>query len=269
MKNLMEKVEVDSLINERSRKLSERIVDEKLDSSWHRAEKDKKEIKKKVLIAPMVLNENIKSEPIPIAGNFVNLKSFNTSTSLEMTSPRNTITLADFTFKHSKVKKRTASEDEEQSKIVLASPKSPWNMESIELKAANNFNVGQSPITKKSPKVNKSSSSNSSFINPMGSAEKKFSLILKDDKKDKEMFQKSKSKSLILTQIEEKAILDLSVFYNIDNIFDEKIKIGRKQNHVATSNFSLWHRIRIKILLPTAIVKTNRHLSKEIKLMLI
>lgn len=240
LKNLMEKVEVENLANERSRKVSERIVDEKLDSSWHRAEKDKKEIKKKVLIAPMELNEIIKSEPIPIAGNFVNLKSFNTSASLEVTSPRNTITLADFTFKQSKVKKRTASEDEIQPKIVPASPKSPWNMESIELKAANNFNVGQSPLAKKSPKVNKSSSSNSSFNNSMGSAEKKFSLILKDEKKDKEMFQKSKSKSLILTQIEEKAILDLSEFYNIDNIFDENIKVGRKQNHVATSNFSLW-----------------------------
>lgn len=240
VKNLMEKVEVESLLNERSRKVSERIVDEKLDSSWHRAEKDKRDIKKKVLIAPMVLNEIIKSEPIPIAGNFVNLKTFNSSASEEVTSPRNTITLADFTIKQSKNKKRTASEDEGQSTIIAASPKSPWNMESIELKAANNFNVGQSPITKKSPKVNKSSSSNSSFNNPMGSAEKKFSLILKDEKKDKEMFQKSKSKSLILTQIEEKAILDLSEFYNIDNIFDENIKIGRKQNHVATSNFSLW-----------------------------
>ena len=240
MKNLMEKVEVESLVNERARKVSERIVDEKLDSSWHRAEKDKKEVKKKVLIAPMELNEIIKSEPISIAGNFVNLKSFNTSASLELTSPRNTITLADFTIKQSKVKRRTASEDEGQIKTISASPKSPWNMESIELKAVNNFNVGHTPIKNKSPQVNKSSSSNSTFKNPLGSAEKKFSLILKDEKKDKEMFQKSKSKSLILTQIEEKAILDLSEFYNIDNIFDENIKIGRKKNHVTTSNFSLW-----------------------------
>jgi hypothetical protein len=44
----------------------------------------------------------------------------------------------------------------------------------------------------------------------------------------------------VLTQIEERAILQLSEFYNISNIHDEDIKIDRKIQP-ASQNLSQWH----------------------------
>lgn len=67
-----------------------------------------------------------------------------------------------------------------------------------------------------------------------------FTKILQDERKQKEYYNKMKSKSLLLTQIEETAIDELKKFYNVDNVFDEHIEIERKSNVTATVNFANW-----------------------------
>lgn len=67
-----------------------------------------------------------------------------------------------------------------------------------------------------------------------------FSRILDDERKQKEYFIKLKSKSLLLTQMEEAAIVELKKFYNVENVFDELIEIERKCFVSPTLNFTEW-----------------------------
>lgn len=67
-----------------------------------------------------------------------------------------------------------------------------------------------------------------------------FTKILQDERRQKEYFNKMKSKSLLLTQIEETAIIELKKFYNVENVFDEYIEIERKSNVPLTMNFCSW-----------------------------
>lgn len=72
-------------------------------------------------------------------------------------------------------------------------------------------------------------------------SDKSFTKILEDERKQKEYYNKMKSKSLLLTQIEETAISELKKFYNIDNVFDESIEIERKSSNInASVNFAKW-----------------------------
>lgn len=66
-----------------------------------------------------------------------------------------------------------------------------------------------------------------------------FSKILEGERKQKEYYDRMKSKSLVLTQIEETAIAELEAFYNVDNVFDEDIRVARKR-HEHTMNFAVW-----------------------------
>lgn len=70
---------------------------------------------------------------------------------------------------------------------------------------------------------------------------KSFTKILKDEKKERDYFEKLKTKSLVLTQIEETAIDELKKFYNIENVHDEHIFVGRKLQMKPTMNFTVWH----------------------------
>lgn len=70
--------------------------------------------------------------------------------------------------------------------------------------------------------------------------ENSFSKILEDERKQKEYFNKMKSKSLLLTQIEEIAIDELKKFYNVDDVFDEFIEIERQSAIKPTVNFAEW-----------------------------
>lgn len=75
---------------------------------------------------------------------------------------------------------------------------------------------------------------------PRRSMDGSFSKILNDERKQKEYFNKMKSKSLLLTQMEETAIGELKKFYNVDNVFDEYIEIERKRGIQPTLNFTEW-----------------------------
>ncbi|XP_065167013.1 inhibitor of Bruton tyrosine kinase [Atheta coriaria] len=93
-----------------------------------------------------------------------------------------------------KERKRLTSESSPViQEIEAESPKNPWNM---------NFETS-SPV--------------SSHI---GS-------IITEEKKQRENLSRIKSKLLIYTQIEDKALDDLKKFYNVDNVFDEVIEISR------------------------------------------
>lgn len=80
----------------------------------------------------------------------------------------------------------------------------------------------------------------SSLPNTSTKSNDSFTKILKDERKQKEYYNKMKSKSLVLTQIEETAIDELKRFYNIDNVYDEHIEIERKSNVMPTVNFAKW-----------------------------
>lgn len=68
-----------------------------------------------------------------------------------------------------------------------------------------------------------------------------FSTILAEEKKQREYFERMRTKSLVLTQIEETAIAELRAFYNVDNVADEVITIERK-SIPRTMNFAVWQR---------------------------
>lgn len=73
-----------------------------------------------------------------------------------------------------------------------------------------------------------------------GKAENSFSKILEEERKQKEYFNKMKSKSLLLTQLEETAIAELKRFYNVDDVFDEYIEVERRRAVQPTVNFAEW-----------------------------
>lgn len=69
-----------------------------------------------------------------------------------------------------------------------------------------------------------------------------FTKILKEEKREKEYFEKLRTKSLALTQIEETAIMELEKFYNVENVHDEFITVERCVPDVKPSmNFAVWH----------------------------
>lgn len=197
------------------------------DGSWHKKRERKDSGKRKVLTA-VKCNEIMKTEG-PQIEPMVDLRSLRQSLSEEPEPSRNLITLADFV----KTKKKNAAAAVTPTKVEIAEPKPAWNMTAVELKPANLQNSpdpfkitpGKKKVSQNSPKAS--------------SAEKNFSSIIRDERKDKSNYEKIMSKSLILTQIEEKAITDLAEFYNIDNIFDENISISRKV-HKTSQNLSQW-----------------------------
>lgn len=142
--------------------------------------------------------------------------------------------------------------------------KSVWNTPSSPPEQANVWNVKATPelttstptktqpinIASSSRAKNSSVSLNDSFFSPSPTkssatlvsvkSNDSFSKILHDERKQKEYYNKMKSKSLLLTQIEEAAIGELKKFYNVDNEFDEHIEIERKSHVNPTVNFAQW-----------------------------
>ncbi|XP_036330764.1 inhibitor of Bruton tyrosine kinase [Rhagoletis pomonella] len=84
--------------------------------------------------------------------------------------------------------------------------------------------------------VNSGSSSNAT-----NNTDNSFSRILADERKQRDYYERMRSKSLALTQIEELAIAELREFYNVDNVTDEEITIERKILPT-TMNFAVWQR---------------------------
>lgn len=197
------------------------------DKTWQKKRERKDSGKKKGLIASKIneimKTEEVKQEPM------VNLKNLRNSISEEPEATRSIITLADFGI----LSKKKVTPVVTPVKVEIPEVKPAWNMDSLELKPPS-LQTTADPF-KATPAKKKVSTPKTS------STEKNFTSIVRSERKDKLNYEKIKSKSLILTQIEEKAIMDLAEFYNIDNIFDESIKIERKV-HVTSQNLSQWQR---------------------------
>lgn len=95
----------------------------------------------------------------------------------------------------------------------------------------------QSPPQASTSSLNKFSKSKSSPCEP-----ECFSKILEDERKEREYYEKLKTKPLVLTQIEETAIDELKAFYNIENVYDEAIRVERTSHTKPTMNFAVWRR---------------------------
>lgn len=199
--------------------------------TWQKKSEKKETIKRKVPAAikcnEIIKNEVFQHEPM------VDLTSLRNSLNEEPeVSRRNTITLADFSI-GIRSKKKSISEVQ-TSPIVTPEIKPAWNMDRVELKPQNIDN-SLHPL-----QSNVKSSAKKKVASPkQPSFDKNFSSIVRDERKEKSNQEKILSKPLILTQIEEKAIMELAEFYNIDNIFDEDIKIQRK-THKTSLSLSQW-----------------------------
>lgn len=208
--------------------------------SWHqtkeRERKDSTRIKK--ILTAVKVNEIVKNEETK-HDKMVDLKSFKISDSVDEPL-RNAITLADFAIL-SKSKKKSLSFTEPTPAVLVQEILKPaWNMDNVELKPNNNGNVVEAMGFKELPLSSGTKQKAAKSPKQSRSSEKKFTAILKNERKEKDNFEKTKSKSLLLTQIEERAIAEFSEFYNITNIFDEDIKVSRKIQP-AMQNLSQWH----------------------------
>ena len=183
------------------------------DKSWKK-KKERKDSGKRKSSTAVKCNETMKAEATYVEP-MVDLKSLGKA----LEPARNLFTLADFVTPKKKAPVIPAK--------VEIEPKPAWNMNNVELKSPEDL---PDPF-----KIKKKVS----LPSPKPSAERNFSSIIRDERKDKSNYEKIMSKSLILTQIEEKAIQELSEFYNIDNIFDEHISISRKVLKTS-QNLSQW-----------------------------
>lgn len=106
-----------------------------------------------------------------------------------------------------------------------------------------NVTGGRSPLSPFSgrPPKTKSLSFDNNSTATVEDLSKSFTKILKDEKKERDYYEKLKTKSLVLTQIEETAIDELKKFYNIENVHDENIFVGRKLQVQPSMNFTVWH----------------------------
>uniref|UniRef100_A0A182NAV7 BTB domain-containing protein n=1 Tax=Anopheles dirus TaxID=7168 RepID=A0A182NAV7_9DIPT len=76
----------------------------------------------------------------------------------------------------------------------------------------------------------------------IGTEGKDFIEILADERRQKRYYEKIKSKSLVQTQIEERAIEELRAFYNVDQVYDENITIERYRPPLLENgpSFAVW-----------------------------
>lgn len=88
-----------------------------------------------------------------------------------------------------------------------------------------------SPILSESPKNPWKICTEFTNVSPIGSPSTPATMdsIIIDEKRQKENFVKMKTKLLVHTQMEDKAIEDLQKFYNVDSVFDEIVSISRVQ----------------------------------------
>lgn len=273
---------------------------------------DKKDVKKKVVLAAIKSNEVLKNEPkehesfTPLKANkssndqldvdsFVGVAAASTPTieSLPSGGAYN-LSLGDFTPQKSsklsqKQRKRQLSQSDNNATPIkaidanqstppppppAATNKSVWNTTTPpsppepsnvwKIKAACEPSTSTAAMAKTQPiniassskatnvaSINSSASLNDSFFSisptksslnatPMKTSDDSFTNILRDERKQKEYYNKMRSKSLLLTQIEETAIDELKKFYNVENVFDEHIEIERKSNITPTVNFAKW-----------------------------
>uniref|UniRef100_A0A336KSV8 CSON014850 protein n=1 Tax=Culicoides sonorensis TaxID=179676 RepID=A0A336KSV8_CULSO len=183
-------------------------------------------------------------ERTPEPSTSKNLTSLLTKDS-EEESPRNKLTfsLADITpikMKPGKNRKRLSSgstqsvsipENGSSSHHPIVSPSNPWKIVPLTDVIKSPIDLEQESIMNASTSMKKSQNRKSSEINSVQgpSQPKSFDSIMQNEREKKQYFEKIKTKSLVLTQLEEKAIEELKEFYNVDNIFDETITIERRR----------------------------------------
>lgn len=267
---------VEDIINE-AEEVSKSIESEA--AKWMKVA-DKKDVKKKNVLTVLKTSELLKNEPkepenftpLKIKNTDESMdKSFRSSVD-ESPSIIFNLSLGDFTpqkgAKLSQKQRRRQLSQSDSSPLInenLQSPpfKSAWNApveKSEQSNAWENRNCSDAqeilktrtqPINiaaKKMPSTSFNDSislpllspSKSTARSPSVQSNSSFTKILADERKQKEYYNKMKSKSLLLTQIEEAAISELKKFYNVDNVFDENIEIERKSNVNSTVNFARW-----------------------------
>jgi hypothetical protein len=227
--------------------------------SWMKID-SKKETpdKKKMVFAAIKSNETMKASVLSSMpdSNLVCLKtmlsspiSVENSASVKESNLRNSITLGDFTpsKKDSKSKKnRRYSENDfplkscnEVQAEILSKSENVWNINKETVHKGRTSDIQLTPnkldIT---PQVTPKKLEKDPVL---WQSPKEFSNILRTELKDKLNYEKTISKSLALTQIEEKAIEELKIFYNVAGVFDENIKIFRKHYMSTKTNFASWH----------------------------
>ncbi|XP_055548784.1 inhibitor of Bruton tyrosine kinase [Wyeomyia smithii] len=182
-----------------------------------------------------------------------------------------TFNLGDFTLQKPKLsqkqRKRLSSASEKPKEIIQqttpenpkpVTPTNPWK--SLNNSAAGMLKSAPIPITpprdqRRATTSNGSYEPSSPFNSSVGqtivsppmttsdskSSEKEFSKIQADERRQKQYYEKIKSKSLVHTQIEERAIEELRRFYNVESVFDENITIERyRPQSDGAINFAVW-----------------------------
>lgn len=219
---------------------------------------DKKDFKKKTPPA-VKINEILQNES-KIKTQFINLNSiikspelideiiFTSSPVKNQDSPsevhnRTLFSLADVApFKTGKLsqkqRKRLSSETNcsiiPQSSII-EQPVIPNVWGSVVTSPTKAIDIPAGNSRNKNRSIRNEINSPSSFTSP---PESSISSIIRDEKQQKVYYEKTKMKSLALTQMEEAAIEELKRFYNVENVFDESIKVERRQK--VTINFAVW-----------------------------
>ncbi|XP_063702839.1 inhibitor of Bruton tyrosine kinase-like [Culicoides brevitarsis] len=219
---------------------------------------DKKDVKKKQnsVLTSLKVNDILKTES-KSSNSFTNLKATTPTTpkviespnsrstiertpepmtpkqAIELTenSPRTKLTfsIADITPLKMKTKNRKrlssgSTSDvrnffqNESPTVAPVTPPNPWKTIP---------NIESSPL--KSDPLPGPSTSSAAAVPKTPPATKSFQSIVNNERKQKQLIEKIKTKSLALTQLEEKCIEELHEFYNVDNIFDESITIERRQ----------------------------------------
>lgn len=100
--------------------------------------------------------------------------------------------------------------------------------------------IFESPRSTRSQPTSPSSMGSSSSDVAASKSMDHFMSIVRKEQREKNYFHKLRNKSLALTLMEERAIDELKKFYNVENTFDERISVERKESLQPTMNFAKW-----------------------------
>ncbi|XP_004537512.1 inhibitor of Bruton tyrosine kinase [Ceratitis capitata] len=233
---------------------------------------DKKDLKKRqTLEGSLKINEILKAEEKPII-ELVPLTKMHGEATTAKTSEKPlpedpasvtpvkgySLNLADFTSPPSREKlsqkqrKRLSSESTQSWRApaptdskpvnIPVTPPNAWGVVPQASSSAYSVSPPTGSISDPSSFANMMRAGNSNVHNSSPqTADNSFSRILADERKQRDYYERMRNKSLVLTQIEERAIAELREFYNVDNVTDEEIVIERKAL-APTMNFAVWQR---------------------------
>ncbi|XP_065367472.1 inhibitor of Bruton tyrosine kinase [Calliphora vicina] len=135
----------------------------------------------------------------------------------------------------------------ESKPVTVTQPPNAWGIvpqspnSTIEFDALYSPPTGSSADPSSFANMMRTNSKTSTTSPSTANASNSFSQILAEEKRQREYYERTKHKSLALTQIEEQAIAELREFYNADNVTDEIITIQRKCMQ-PTINFAIWQK---------------------------